>query len=175
MPQSERDWVPLEEQHVRFSDSPEDATPSTKIEDAAEVVEFIADLIARRHRKGEVKRILQEELQVFICEELFARLYLKAKKIIAEAAGRTRTEHRALAVESLEQIIRDPESSNADRIRAIKELNSIYGLGERYSNFGQDRSAEEIAAAIAYFVTAPWTTGTVLEVDGGLALGITKG
>ena len=33
----------------------------------------------------------------------------------------------------------------------------------------------EVAEAITYFLTAEWTTGTVLEVDGGMALGITQG
>jgi NAD(P)-dependent dehydrogenase (short-subunit alcohol dehydrogenase family) len=40
---------------------------------------------------------------------------------------------------------------------------------------GRIGTAEEVAQAIAYFLTAPWTTGTVLDVDGGLALGLTQG
>ncbi len=40
---------------------------------------------------------------------------------------------------------------------------------------GRIGEVAEVAEAIAYFLTATWTTGTVLEVDGGLALGITQG
>ena len=47
----------------------------------------------------------------------------------------------------------------------MKHLHPLGRIGETH----------EIAEAIAYFVTAPWTTGTVLEVDGGLALGLTNG
>jgi len=40
---------------------------------------------------------------------------------------------------------------------------------------GRIGEVAEVAEAIAYFLCAEWTTGTVLEVDGGLALGITRG
>ena len=40
---------------------------------------------------------------------------------------------------------------------------------------GRIGEAAEVAEAIAYFITAPWTTGTVLDVDGGLGLGLTDG
>ncbi len=51
------------------------------------------------------------------------------------------------------------------RLEGMAGLHALGRIGE----------VEEVAQAITYFLTAPWTTGTVLEVDGGLALGITKG
>ena len=39
---------------------------------------------------------------------------------------------------------------------------------------GRIGSAEEIAEAIEYLVCAEWTTGAVLDVDGGLGLGLTS-
>jgi NAD(P)-dependent dehydrogenase (short-subunit alcohol dehydrogenase family) len=50
------------------------------------------------------------------------------------------------------------------RLQGMQHLHALGRIGE----------VEEVAQAIAYFLTAPWTTGTVLEVDGGLALGITQ-
>jgi len=38
---------------------------------------------------------------------------------------------------------------------------------------GRIGTAEEIAEAMAYLLCAEWTTGAVLEVDGGLGLGVT--
>ena len=54
---------------------------------------------------------------------------------------------------------------------ALQRLNGMTHLHP----LGRIGEVHEIAEAIAYFVTAPWTTGTILEVDGGLALGLTNG
>ncbi len=40
---------------------------------------------------------------------------------------------------------------------------------------GRIGTEEEIAEAIAYLSCAEWTTGAVLEVDGGLGLGLSPG
>ncbi len=58
----------------------------------------------------------------------------------------------------------DDEQARA-RLLAMSGLHALGRIGE----------TEEVAAAIAYFITAPWTTGTVLDVDGGLGLGLTDG
>ncbi|MFK7915615.1 MAG: SDR family NAD(P)-dependent oxidoreductase, partial [Pseudomonadales bacterium] len=52
-----------------------------------------------------------------------------------------------------------------ERLEGMSGLHALGRIGE----------VAEVAEAIAYFMTAPWTTGTTLEVDGGLALGITNG
>ena len=39
---------------------------------------------------------------------------------------------------------------------------------------GRIGTAEEIAKAIEYLITADWTTGAILDVDGGLGLGAIK-
>jgi 3-oxoacyl-[acyl-carrier protein] reductase len=49
------------------------------------------------------------------------------------------------------------------RLQGMKDIHALGRIGE----------VHEVAEAIAYFLTAEWTTGTVLEVDGGMALGIT--
>lgn len=55
--------------------------------------------------------------------------------------------------------------------QALARLEGMSGLHA----LGRIGTVEEVAQAIAYFLLAPWTTGTVLEVDGGLALGVTRG
>jgi 3-oxoacyl-[acyl-carrier protein] reductase len=52
-----------------------------------------------------------------------------------------------------------------ERLQSMSNIHALGRIGE----------VAEVAEAIAYFLTATWTTGTVLEVDGGLALGITQG
>jgi 3-oxoacyl-[acyl-carrier protein] reductase len=55
--------------------------------------------------------------------------------------------------------------------QALKRLQGMSGLHA----LGRIGEAQEVAQAIAYFITAPWTTGTILDVDGGLGLGLTEG
>ncbi len=51
------------------------------------------------------------------------------------------------------------------RLQGMKGIHALGRIGE----------VHEVAEAVAYFLTAEWTTGTILEVDGGMALGVTKG
>jgi 3-oxoacyl-[acyl-carrier protein] reductase len=53
-------------------------------------------------------------------------------------------------------------------------LQRLEGMADLHA-LGRIGTVDEIAEAIAYFIAAPWTTGTILEVDGGLSLGITSG
>ncbi|MEO0996591.1 MAG: SDR family oxidoreductase [Pseudomonadota bacterium] len=54
---------------------------------------------------------------------------------------------------------------------ARERLESMAGMHP----LGRIGNEEEIAEAIAYFCTAEWTTGGLLDVDGGLGLGLTQG
>jgi NAD(P)-dependent dehydrogenase (short-subunit alcohol dehydrogenase family) len=47
------------------------------------------------------------------------------------------------------------------------------GMAEMHA-LGRIGTEEEIAEAIAHLACAEWTTGAVLDVDGGLGLGLTK-
>lgn len=51
-----------------------------------------------------------------------------------------------------------------DRLQSMAPLHALQRIGE----------AHEVAEAIGYLLTAQWTTGAILQVDGGLALGLTK-
>ena len=48
----------------------------------------------------------------------------------------------------------------------LLQMGSMHALGR----IGTE---EEIAEAIAYLVQAEWTTGAIVDVDGGLGLGVT--
>ena len=52
----------------------------------------------------------------------------------------------------------------AERFDRLRGLHALGRIG----------TVDEVAQAIAYLITASWTTGAVLDVDGGLALGLTN-
>ena len=52
-----------------------------------------------------------------------------------------------------------------ERLQGMKGIPALGRIGE----------VHEVAEAITYFLTAEWPTGTVLEMDGGMAKGITQG
>ncbi len=58
--------------------------------------------------------------------------------------------------------------TDEEALARLQRMGDIHALGR----IGE---VHEVAEAIAYFIQAEWTTGTVLEVDGGLALGLTPG
>lgn len=49
----------------------------------------------------------------------------------------------------------------------------LHSLGPAHA-LGRIGTVQEVAEAVAYLATADWTTGSVLTVDGGLALGVTN-
>lgn len=57
------------------------------------------------------------------------------------------------------------DAAQRERLAALAKTQPIARVGE----------AEEVAAAIEYLLRAEWTTGTVIDVDGGLGLGLTNG
>ena len=58
--------------------------------------------------------------------------------------------------------------NDEEALARLQGMNGLHALGR----IGE---VQEVAEAISYFLVAEWVTGTVLEVDGGLALGLTDG
>jgi len=51
--------------------------------------------------------------------------------------------------------------------KRLEKMASIHALG-------RIGTPEEIAEAVEYLICSEWTTGAILDVDGGLGLGLTN-
>ena len=96
------------------------------------------------------------------------------------------------AVETVSRVLAAELGPKGIRVNCVApgavptELNQRAGLGSERENRARlegmlDRHAldrigteRDIAEAIAFLVCSEWTTGTVIDVDGGLGLGVTK-
>tara|TARA_B100000029_G_scaffold420960_1_gene427046 strand:- start:83 stop:844 length:762 start_codon:yes stop_codon:yes gene_type:complete len=92
-----------------------------------------------------------------VTRSLSAELGVKDIRVNCVAPGAVFTEINQRAGESTDE-------EALSRLREIVKLNALTRIGE----------AKEIAHAISYFIEAPWTTGAILDVDGGLGLGLTR-
>ncbi len=61
----------------------------------------------------------------------------------------------------------------AGLMNAEESQSRLEGMGPLHA-LGRIGTPEEVAQAIGYFLTAPWTTGAIMDVDGGLGLGLTS-
>ena len=95
------------------------------------------------------------------------------------------------ALESLTRVLAAELGERNIRVNCIlpgavfTEINQRAGLGDDETSLarlqgmaplhalGRIGTTEEIAEAMAYLICAEWTTGAILEVDGGLGLGLT--
>lgn len=64
-------------------------------------------------------------------------------------------------------------NERAGHLDAAGAAERMRGLASAHA-LGRVGTVEEVAGAVEYLALAPWTTGSVLTVDGGLSLGVTN-
>lgn len=111
-----------------------------------ELVEEVAELLAQRKKKHEIKDYLRTTLEMEVHPRSVETLITRARHLILERAKRSKTEHLALSVEFLEKIIADDSLPTYQRMKALDQLNYMLGVGGSFKM--QTESPDETARAI---------------------------
>lgn len=99
---------------------------------ARELVEFVAELVALRKRKGEIKRAIYHVCGKKISRGSVETLLRRARALIAQRSLMSIDEHRANALALYEKIIADDGSSERDKMTAQAGINEIIGLSAKF-------------------------------------------
>lgn len=113
---------------------------STTHQFVEEVVETVADMIATRQRRTEIRRRISlmihgpksedddETPARLVSEEKFKKVISRAYKLLAVRVHTSRDKAQLDAVGLYESIIANPDSTFAHKIKAQENLDKIYGL-----------------------------------------------
>lgn len=130
------------ESEMPRTDKPNDDTPlgdADLMKEAIleEMVGFVAELLARRLRKGEIKKLVYEVLEQKIRFDTMERLLKLAREHLRKKLGVTLDDQRANAIGLYEYIIANSENDR-EVLKAQEGLNDMLGLGARFGAQGGD-------------------------------------
>lgn len=104
-------------------------------DDLTEVlVELVADMIACRCRKGQIKtKLAALNNGIKVRREIVEAIITKAKDLLRERVGLTKKDLYNDAFAFYEAIIRDEYASHRDKITAQEAICRLGGIGHQYS------------------------------------------
>lgn len=117
-----------------------------------DVIELVADMLAKRWRKGQIKNALAElnggeRLSRATCENA-----LSQARALLLSRTKPSEDHKAEAIGFYEAIIRDEDLPMRDKLAAQGALREVLGLDYKYNPEGEN--AEDAAAAIRHAMSA---------------------
>lgn len=115
-----------------------------------DMIDLVADLLARRTRKGVIVQALREysgqNLGIHKVEDYIS----SARTLLRARLKLDREEHEGYAVALCEAIISDPRAAYRDILRAHEQLIEILGLGKKWRL--EEGAPRETAAEILAFI-----------------------
>lgn len=137
------DFIPKEDLPVHQSFEFDEAKMGRRpVNLTDEVIEMVAELLARRFTKGQVKGEIANILGIPV-EDLgktfieitlrWARVWLRSNYM-----SRTLDDHMSQGIAYLELTIKESAVGSAVGLRAQKELNSMLGIGSQFQNKAYD-------------------------------------
>lgn len=107
-----------------------------------EVVEYVADLMARRWRKHRIKQHLEEELGVPVRIDTYEAIRKAARELLEQDTDKKRDAHRRDAIAFYESVIRDESASHKERIMAQHRLDKLMGLESQFTGHSAEEQAD---------------------------------
>lgn len=130
-----------------------------------ELAELVADLLAKRWRKGEIKTLLAKEFNDGepFHRSTIERLLRMARVLILARSKASQAEHKAEAIALYEMVIRDETASWKDKMSAQAALRELLGLDHKYTPIDDvGELAGRLRGALAEMdESVPSTNGTV--------------
>ena len=108
-----------------------------------ELIEFVADMLVHRCKKGQIKRAVYTIIGGKCNRQTIEKLLNKARALIREEAGLDKAEERADAIGFLKAQIADESISTKDKLSAHEQLLKIIGIGP----YGQTDANDELTRA----------------------------
>lgn len=114
-----------------YPDIPEKTSPFQAHQIVCDdLIEFVAECLARRLKKGQIKRLVYQVIGGKCNRATTEKLLGKARALNQERAGLSMQEETADAVAFLKEVIADDEVSVGDKLRAQEQLAKMIGIGQ---------------------------------------------
>ena len=108
-----------------------------------ELIGFTAELLARRMRKGEIKKLIFKATDQKLSPPYMERLLCLARDRLREALKVSLEDQSAKALGLYEYVISNTES-DGERLRAQDGLNEMLGIGARFGTGNKDPREQAI-------------------------------
>lgn len=110
----------------------------------AELIEFVADLLAMRKRKNEIKKRVHDVAGVPVSPPAMEWVLSSARALIRENGERPREELRRESIDFLQSVIASERASMSVKLRAQDQLTELTGIGAKFYGVG-DNDPDSIA------------------------------
>ena len=124
---------------------------TTEIFVTEEIVELVAEMLAKRWNKCQIKKTLYHLADRHLAPGTCEKVLSSARELIRKRSLEPKTSHIAKSVAFYESVIADDGINTRDRLLAQEALNKMLGVGYQYSKDSvtdPDEEAKELRAAM---------------------------
>lgn len=120
----------------------ENLGPGTGLNQVDELIEEVAECLARRYKIHKIRSHLADVLGGPIKETALKTLVSRARQRLESRSTKPRSEHLALSIEFLEGMLADDDLSPIVKLKTLEQLNAMLGVGAKWTQQERDPGAE---------------------------------